>query len=97
MCFYVVAEDLCTFKNRNVEIFCFINHNHSMFVFVPDTCLSYLNSVCAIEPKEILESFLFCMYLGSFTSPYLSTKLNVQLNGKILQVLKDSLIEPKFA
>ena len=27
------------------------------------------------EYKEILESFLFCMYLGSFTLP-LSTKLN---------------------
>ena len=25
--------------------------------------------------KEILESFFFCMYLGSFTA-YLSTKLN---------------------
>ena len=38
--------------------------------------------------KEILESFLFCMYLGSFT---LSIAKWVQLNGKTLQVLKKSL------
>ena len=36
--------------------------------------------------KEILESFLFCMYLGSFT-----LSKWVQLNGKTLQVLKNSL------
>ena len=43
--------------------------------------------------KEILEYFLFCMYLGSFTLPYLSTNLNEyrQLNGKTLQVLKNYL------
>ena len=38
--------------------------------------------------KEILESFLFCMYLGSST---LSIAKWVQLNGKTLQVLKKSL------
>ena len=38
--------------------------------------------------KEILESFLFCMYLGSFT---LSIAKWLQLNGKTLQVLKKSL------
>ena len=37
--------------------------------------------------KEILESFLFCMYLGSFT---LHKAKWVQLKGKTLQVLKNS-------
>ena len=32
-----------------------------------------LHFVFIVTPKEILESFLFCMYLGSFTLP---TKLN---------------------
>ena len=39
----------------------------------------YQSTVCyhLLGTKEILESFLFCMYLGSFTLPYLSTtKLN---------------------
>ena len=38
-----------------------------------------------------LESFLFRMYLGSFTLPGLHKAKRVQLNGKTLQVLKTSL------
>ena len=45
-----------------------------------------------ISIKEILESFLFCMYLGSFTLPPLHKAKRVQLNGKTLQNLKKSLI-----
>ena len=42
--------------------------------------------------KEILESFLFCKYLGYFTLPVPLHKPQwVQLNGKTLQVLKKSL------
>ena len=44
------------------------------------------------ENKEILGSFLFCMYLGSFTLPLHKGKW-VQLNGKTLQALKNSLNE----
>ena len=43
--------------------------------------------------KEIIESFLFCMHLGSFTLPLPLHKANwVKLNGKTLQVLKNSLV-----
>ena len=46
-----------------------------------------------ITGKEILESFLVCMYLGSFTLPLpLYKAKRVQLNGKTLQNLKKSLI-----
>ena len=46
---------------------------------VEDFCgtpVSVNKDVNAATGKEILEFFLFCMYLGSFTLPYLSTKLN---------------------
>ena len=33
--------------------------------FIPEFLITGLTD--AYEPKEILESFLFCMYLGSFT------------------------------
>jgi hypothetical protein len=51
----------------------------------------YLTSEGLHAGKEILESFLFCMYLGSFTLPPLHKAKWVQLNGKTLQVLKNSL------
>ena len=48
--------------------------------------------------KEILESFLFCMYLGSFTLPLLPLYKAkwVQLNDKTLQVLKTSLTNTEY-
>ena len=48
--------------------------------------------------KEILESFLFCMYLGSVTLtllPLYKAKC-VHLNGKTLQVLKTSLTNTEY-
>ena len=41
-----------------------------------------------VQTKEILESFLFCMYLG-----FLLFHKWVQLNGKTLQVLKNYLVQ----
>ena len=43
------------------------------------------------EHKEILESFLFCMTLGLLPCLPLHKAKWVQLNGKTLQVLKNSL------
>ena len=51
---------------------------------------SYTLIFLPVTGKEILESFLFCMYLGSSTLP--STKLNEYSYGKTLQVLKKSLV-----
>ena len=54
--------------------------------------LSTKNKIAPFDPlfiKEIIESFLFCMYLGFF---YLAHKAKwVKLNGKTLQVVKNSL------
>ena len=36
----------------------------------------YKHWLYILPHKEILESFLFYMYLGSFALPYFSTKLN---------------------
>ena len=51
---------------------------------------NWVRLVPSFSGKEILESFLFCMYLGSFTLPLHKAKW-VQLKGKTLQVLNNSL------
>ena len=55
------------------------------------------NTQNCVMDQDILESFLFCMYLGSFTLPLPLHKAKwVQLNGKTLQVLKNSLVMDKL-
>ena len=64
-------------ESRNTEERLMLEDARSWLNAKVSSFLAFLtkSGIFAIIAKEILESFLFCMYLGSFTLP-LSTKIN---------------------